>query len=76
MTQWVKDSLPGLVVGAQGQQGAATVRITALTSCTGEAHQWLVRGTKRAGFELELEIRWEAVLDPQGGAEPVSGAAK
>lgn len=46
--------------------------LTLALLCSGEAHQWFVRGRKRAGFELALEFRWRAEL---AGAV-VSGTAK
>lgn len=41
-------------------------------SRSGEAHQWFVRGKKRAGFELAVEFKWRAEL---AGAV-VTGTAK
>lgn len=43
-----------------------------LPTCSGEAHQWLVRGKKRAGFELNIEFKWACQLE---GAQ-VTGTAK
>lgn len=43
-----------------------------LLARSGEAHQWLVRGKKRAGFELNFEFKWACQLD---GAQ-VKGTAK
>lgn len=41
--------------------------------CSGEAHQWLVRGKKRAGFELSsIEFKWTCQLE---GAQ-ITGTAK
>ena len=57
-----------LQVGCEaGGPGGAAVSITALASCSGEAHQWLVRGKKRAGFEFEVTLKWRAALPGGGG---------
>lgn len=44
-----------------------------LLSRSGEAHQWVVRGKRRAGFELAVEFKWRAEL---GGGAAVTGTAK
>lgn len=70
MTDWAKDRLRELLEGSGNgfqaahstQQSNVMVCITGLSSCTGEAHQWLVRGKKRGGFEFELVLNWRAEL--------------
>lgn len=74
---WVQEQL-GLVLAevAHRHQGAE-VAVVEVTSCSGEAHQWLVRGKKRAGFELSIEFKWRAKLAGAGSSvTAVTGTAK
>ncbi|KAL6785243.1 hypothetical protein ACKKBG_A03045 [Auxenochlorella protothecoides x Auxenochlorella symbiontica] len=54
--EWVKASLGELLRSTSVSVGGSTLCVAAISSCTGEAHQWLVRGRKRAGFELEVDL--------------------
>lgn len=53
-TAWAKEQLGALLRAVEQQPGAGgvSVRITELASCNGEAHQWIFRQKKRAGFEF------------------------
>jgi activator of HSP90 ATPase len=65
VTEWAKERLKELLVGCDCgplQQQGASLTITEVTSCGGEAHQWLVRGKKRGGFEFQLSLKWRAEL--------------
>lgn len=62
--EWVKASLGTLLESTSLAVGDYTLGAASVSSCTGEAHQWLVRGQKRAGFELEVEL----ALDQAGAA--------
>lgn len=64
---WVTERLTELLLGQQlGAPGAGGAKLTAVASCTGEAHQWLVRGRKRAGFELEVKVEVRGSDGPGG----------
>ncbi|GAB4823556.1 hypothetical protein N2152v2_010602 [Parachlorella kessleri] len=70
VTEWAKARLAELLEGAAcppAHQGGS-VSITAISSCAGEAHQWLVRGKKRGGFEFVLGLKWRAELDSKSWA--------
>lgn len=69
----MQEQLGELLAGLQHAHAGTRVAVLEVT-CSGEAHQWLVRGKKRAGFELSsIEFRWRAEL---GDGTAVSGAAK
>lgn len=53
---WVKVTLEEIVKGTEIRAGSVRLEVASVHSCSGEAHQWLVRGKKRAGFELEAEL--------------------
>jgi activator of HSP90 ATPase len=75
VTDWAKERLKELLVGCEcgpSQQGAS-VTLTEVTSCSGEAHQWLVRGKKRGGFEFALHLKWRVEL---GEASWAAGSAR
>ncbi|KAL4436753.1 hypothetical protein ABPG75_003892 [Micractinium tetrahymenae] len=69
---WVQEQLGELLAAVAHSHQGARVAVVEVTSCSGEAHQWFVRGKKRAGFELAVEFRWRA--DLAGAA--VTGTAK
>ncbi|PRW33793.1 hypothetical protein C2E21_7400 [Chlorella sorokiniana] len=69
---WVQEQLGALLGELRHAHQGASVAVADVTSCSGEAHQWLVRGKKRAGFELSFEFKWACTLD---GAQ-VTGTAK
>ena len=65
---WVRAQLEELLGGIchihSGDGGACTVTVIGVGACGGEAHQWVVRGKRRAGFDLTgLTFRWRAELD-------------
>ena len=77
---WVREQLEQVLDGVQhspwhdAQPGRAAARVAALevAACSGEAHQWIVRGRRRANFELQIELKWRVALD---GVD-VAGTAK
>lgn len=77
---WVREQLEQVLAGVQhspwhdAQPGRAAARVAALevAACSGEAHQWIVRGRRRANFELQIELKWRVALD---GVD-VAGTAK
>lgn len=69
---WVQEQLGELLAAVAHSHQGAQVAVVEVTSCSGEAHQWFVRGKKRAGFELAVEFKWRAEL---AGAV-VTGTAK
>lgn len=68
VTAWSKDRLKGLLAGLS--KGAA--RILDLTSISGDANIWLVRGKKRCGFDFELTLTWQAEV----GGKVIKGTLK
>jgi hypothetical protein len=76
LTNWVKDiALPELLIGVQSQcsSGSSIVaKITEVESCSGDAGQWIVRGSVRANFDLNIKVKWVAEVD---GSE-FSGTAR
>eukprot|EP00887_Chlorella_sp_A99_P008125 scaffold12.g8125.t1 len=52
VTEFAKAQLGILVRGVERSEGGVSVRFSELASCSGEAHQWIVRHKKRAGFEF------------------------
>lgn len=75
---WVREQLGELLAQLQHSSQGVEVAVTEVTACSGEAHQWIVRGKKRAGFELNFEFKWRAQLagSSGSGAVAVSGTAK
>lgn len=78
-TKWSKEQLgqllAGVAVKTSGSSSLVSVSITELASCSGEAHQWIVRQKKRAGFEFsDVRLRWSAEL-AEGGAS-LAGTAR
>lgn len=64
---WVTERLSELLRGRQLGRGSGNgATLAAVASCTGEAHQWLVRGRKRAGFELEVKVEVRGAEGPGG----------
>lgn len=73
VTAWVRSTaLPELLLGQVAEVGGTVATVTG-ASCTGEAHQWVVRGKARAGFELQLDLQWEATV---GGDRVATGTAR
>ena len=52
-------------------------RVTALASVSGEATCTVVRGTRRAGFDFDVTLEWEAAAGggQAGGASSAAAAA-
>lgn len=75
---WVKEQLEGILSDAETARSHANgskLEIVSLSTCTGEATQWLVRGKKRGGFELTAEFAVEGV-DPSGNPASATLALK
>lgn len=72
---WVQEQLAGLLAQLWHSHAGAAVTVTGVAYCTGEAHQWIRRGKKTAGFELTIEFRWRVQLNNSSGAV-VTGTAK
>ncbi|PSC70145.1 Chaperone binding,ATPase activator [Micractinium conductrix] len=70
---WVQQQLGELLAALHHSARGVAVAVAEVTSCSGEAHQWVVRGKRRAGFELAVEFKWRAEL---GGGAAVTGTAK
>ncbi|BDA42286.1 hypothetical protein COCOBI_03-1730 [Coccomyxa sp. Obi] len=66
---WAKDQLQLLLVGLEHRTPTATITLTEVKKTTGEAHVWLVRGKKRAGFDLTFEAAWRATTTDSCAAE-------
>lgn len=65
--EWVQDTITELVVGAAGEPASGTVAtVTEVVSASGDCCQWVVRGTIRANFDLDIKLKWRADVD---GAE-------
>ncbi|KAG2493273.1 hypothetical protein HYH03_008410 [Edaphochlamys debaryana] len=71
-TSWAKDRLKGLLGGLELAGGEVTV--TDVNSVEGEANIFLVRGKKRSGFDLEMQLAWKGV--PRAGAGELRGHCK
>ncbi|KAI3425993.1 hypothetical protein D9Q98_007961 [Chlorella vulgaris] len=72
---WIKAQLEQLLLGLDHHHQGAAVAVQRVTGCEGEAHQWIVRGKKRAGFELSgVEFTWRVQLG--GGTADVCGKAR
>ncbi len=61
---WVREQLE---LSLAGIQQVAELKVQ---DCTGEAHQWIVRGKRRANFELSIKLSWKMAL---GGGVEVAG---
>lgn len=75
LSNWVKDTLvPQLLIGVQSQPVSSTVvaKITEIESCSGDAGQWIVRGSVRANFDLDIKVKWVAEVD----GSDISGTAR
>lgn len=62
---WCEAWLRARVGGIEAEGALGTVRVTDLASCTGEAYINRRKGKVIPGYELKLEIRWEA-SEPAG----------
>jgi hypothetical protein len=72
---WIKAQLEQLLLGLDHSHKGVAVAVQRVTGCEGEAHQWIVRGKKRAGFELSgVEFTWRVQLG--GGTADVCGMAR
>jgi len=67
-TEWAKDAIRRALT-AVATPGA---RVTAVAAVTGHASLWFIRGSKRAGFEFDLDLTWTA----GEGEEAVQGTLK
>ncbi|KAI8463768.1 MAG: hypothetical protein J3K34DRAFT_135846 [Monoraphidium minutum] len=56
-TEWAKGALKAALAGAAGG-GAGGPRVTGVSSVAGHANIWFIRGSKRAGFEFDIEAAW------------------
>lgn len=57
---YAKETLTELITGfSLTTSSDSTLTLKEVVTCKGEAHQWIVRGQRRAGFELELKITWQ-----------------
>lgn len=73
LTAWAQDRVRQLLTDAEGSsEGGVVARVTEIVSCTGDACQWVVRGKRRAGFELAIDFKWAASVE----GTDVSGTAK
>lgn len=68
----MKDKIKSALVGLEKVLEGFTLKTTKLSTCLGESRVLIVRGTKRAGFEFELEIHWTATR----GGEQADGTVK
>ncbi|KAF8072971.1 hypothetical protein HT031_000631 [Scenedesmus sp. PABB004] len=66
ITEPAKQQLQQALLGV----GAGGARVTRVSSVTGDAHVWFVRGTPRCGFDFNIELAWAC----GGGAEPGSAS--
>jgi hypothetical protein len=61
--------LEGLVVsGEGGGSDAAIATVTGVEAVTGEATLSIVRGVRRAGFDFDVTVRWEAKNSSSSGS--------
>lgn len=73
VTEFAKAQLGILVRGVERSEGGVSVRFSELASCSGEAHQWIVRHKKRAGFEFsDVQLKWTAEVEEVA----ISGTAR
>lgn len=76
VADWAKDTLKELLIEAPHSPtitaDGCTLKLTELVSCSGDAHQWIVRGQRRAGFEFEIKVKWTL----EGAGKSASGTAK
>lgn len=73
LTSWVKGAVEELLVGAEGQPvGSVVAQVTEVLSCSGDACQWLVRGTTRANFDLDIKLKWTAAVE----GEEITGTVR
>ena len=66
LTSWVQNiAIKDLFVGASGDPTSAghIATITEIASCSGDAGQWVVRGSIRANFDLNIKVKWTAQVD-------------
>ena len=54
----MSDKLKEKVVGTKAVSGSVSMEVTDVTSCTGDARILFLRGKKRAGFELDINMKW------------------
>ncbi|KDD73888.1 hypothetical protein H632_c1756p0 [Helicosporidium sp. ATCC 50920] len=66
---WIREEVAQLARPLARQDGRASVSVLALKSCSGEATQWIVRGKKRAGFELSIEVDLQGKVAKESGEE-------
>jgi hypothetical protein len=69
VSKWAQDRLKDLLVGCS----AGGVSVTEVTSVTGDANIWMVRGKKRHGFSFEISMSWKMEA---AGAATVAGTLK
>ena len=62
------------LTGAEGgtTEGGVAATVVEVVACTGDACQWVVRGQTRAGFELDLKLKFVATVD----GNELSGTAR
>ena len=58
----MSDKVKEKVVGTKAVSGSVTMEITDVTLCTGDARILFLRGKKRAGFELDINMKWTGLL--------------
>ena len=64
LSNWVKGALDELLLGAEGEPiGPIVAQITEVVSCSGDACQWVVRGSTRANFDLDIKVKWQVDVD-------------
>ena len=73
VTDWAQQLLRQRLVGVASADGAA--RVTAVSSLTGDAHIWFVRGKKRHGFEFDITLAWSSADDSTSGTVRLPSAA-
>ena len=61
------DDTMAKLAGITAAMARVDVAVTGVKSCTGDASVAVIRGTKRALFDLEAELRWEATMDMDMG---------
>ncbi|CAL5222993.1 g5437 [Coccomyxa viridis] len=73
-TAYAKEELKRLMDNFQHESAAGCLQISELTSVEGEATVWLVRGSRRAGFDLTIEAAW--TFSARGNDASAQGSLK
>ena len=66
---WVQETVRELMIGAAGEGGAT---VTEVVSASGDCNQWVVRGSIRANFDLDVKLKWQVEV----GGEKRAGTVR